>query len=70
MKFKQDFRTFLSKKTNWLGIGMIAGGIISLMNSSTAGSEYSQEAVKSILAGFALLFVRDGIEGVKNVKST
>jgi len=68
--FKQDVRTFLGKKTNWLGLGMIGGGLISITNSLNTGGDLSEEAIKSIIAGLALLFVRDGIEGVKkNVSS-
>lgn len=67
MKFKQDVKKFFSSKTNWLALSMIGGGLVPIVNSMKAGAPIPKEAVESILAGLALLFVRDGIAGIKNV---
>ncbi len=65
---KQTIGQFLKSKTNWLGISMVIGGIFSIVNDYKAGLPISEESFKSILAGFALIFVRDGIAGIKNAK--
>lgn len=69
MKFKQGVKVFLESKTNWLGLGMIVGGLVAIVNSLKTTVLIPEEAVKSILAGLALIFVRDGIAGMKNDKS-
>jgi len=61
VKFKQNIKDFLSSKTNWTGIGMIAGG---------AGGFYFGQmdfnaAAQLVASGFALIFVRDAIAGMK-----
>ncbi len=65
---KQDINQFFKSKTNWLGIGMIIGGAVTVYNAYTSNLPMPDEAIKSMLAGFALIFVRDGIAGVKNAK--
>lgn len=66
MKFKQSIKAFFTSKSNWLGLSMITGGAIALFNEYQTSQTISQNAVESILAGFALLFVRDGIAGMGN----
>lgn len=65
---KQDIQSFFKSKTNWLGLSMISGGLISVFNSLNSKTEITQNAIESILGGFALIFVRDGIAGVNNAK--
>lgn len=69
MKFKQSVKVFLKSKTNWLGLSMIIGGTIAIINSMKVSVIIPEEAVKSILAGLALVFVRDGIAGLKDDKT-
>ncbi len=66
MKFKQDVKTFLKSKTNWTGLGLIIGGALAFHYKNL--SEF--EAGQMIVAGFSIIFLRDGIEGAKNAQST
>lgn len=61
---KQDIEQFFKSKTNWLGLGSIVGGIIAFQYGGMA----QYEAGQMVVAGFAMIFLRDGIAGVKNAK--
>lgn len=59
--FKQGIKEFFQSKTNWTGLGMIVGG---------AGAfAYDQmdfaAAAQLVASGFALIFMRDAIAGIK-----
>lgn len=60
MKFKQGIREFFSSKTNWTGLGMIAGAV--------GGAYFKQidfnSAAQLVASGLALIFVRDAIAGM------
>lgn len=61
---KQNLNQFFISKTNWLGLGSIVGGIIAFKYGGMA----QYEAGQMVVAGLAMIFLRDGIAGVKNVK--
>lgn len=61
---KQDIKSFFKSKTNWLGLGSIIGGIIAFKYGGMA----QYEAGQMVVAGLAMIFIRDGIAGIKNVK--
>ena len=55
--FKQEIKEFLSSKTNWTGLSMVIGSIV--------GFKYGQvdavTAVQGVMAGLALISVKDAI---------
>lgn len=59
--FKQDVDKFLHSKSNWTGMGMILGGVVGLQSGTIEPFNASQ----MIVGGFALIFVKDAIEGKK-----
>lgn len=56
--FKQDLREFFSSKSNWAGIGMIAGGLVGIYTKADLTI-----SMQAIIGGLALIFVKDAIAG-------
>jgi len=64
VKFKQSVNEFISSKTNQLGVTMIIGGVIAFIYKNM--TEF--EAGQMVVGGLFMLFSRDAIAGIKNVK--
>jgi len=57
--FKQTLEEFLSSKTNWAGMTTV---ILALLGAGVG--EYTVQAtVTQVMAGLAMIFVRDAIAG-------
>lgn len=59
MKFKQDVKTFLSSKTNWMGVSGVIGAVVGFY----AGQLDIVQAVQSGMVALGFIFVKDAIAG-------
>lgn len=55
--FKQDIKAFFSSKSNWTALSMIIGSIVGLKY----GQVDAVTAVQGVMAGLALISVKDAI---------
>jgi hypothetical protein len=58
--FSQNIKQFISSKTNWTGLGMIAGAVVGFKTAVLT----PYEAVQTAIAGFSLLFIKDAVHKV------